>query len=807
MTSTDISTPEFLSTIFHTLPQGADVAIWPNGTRGFPARQADGLRVLDKLKDSQPRDVFYGCASLYPDDAGVFRNLQARFAAYHILVLDDIGDGPGSKIAVADVPPELVELASYQLETSPGNWQYGYILDAPITDLALAQDFQRLVVEASGADQGGMMPNKAVRCVGSHNLKPAHNGFKCRLTAFEGWRVSPADLLDASGCGVSWAAVQQGLGPQHARRGSTTLWQPRAQQYMAGGDSVVDPVLLWLRDRGLVVDEGVDGSWITIQCPQHHDHTTGDPYASYAPLGRGEMPEQRGFHCFHSHCAGLKTTGFLRWVLGEGGPAAPVADPSGGELSKWAFNSVANEWVEMDGAFRRIRTAGFREARQQVVWVPGASDGEQRSVPLYTLLVRSPQLMVLEGEANEPGGPALLARADGSWQINSWRAPVWPSSSAQIPDDHPDVARVVDFVRYLLPDPDDATFILDMMTCKARDARFRGPGVIMTTPTQGTGRNSLYRIISSLWGAWNCAEPSTGELMTGLSGGFNAWLTSSWMLVSELNDAALGGREQNQAYEGLKRYCEPSGVKMLIKHKYGGEDMATCYGTLMLASNHARALNLDVTDRRFRWLECTTLPRDVDNFADLYAWLETAWQAPVWQWLLERDTGAFNGFAPQNLDFDALRGFAGGNGIDRAVKLCVSYCEDMLRGFVDIDSLVAGLAPYEARLGLLRIRGGWVDIFRQEMMDCSTTFREAGKKGHQLRIGGRRLRPRRLVGTPRGNELATQFEDSMRRKALRASDVLHCRWLGSAYRDAVLYDERDVDMLAYFQDVLDEFEL
>ena len=63
---------------------------------------------------------YFSLAVFRPDEAGQYRRQKARFQALYAVMLDDVG----TKVAMErlTLPP------SWLLETSPGNYQAGYLL-------------------------------------------------------------------------------------------------------------------------------------------------------------------------------------------------------------------------------------------------------------------------------------------------------------------------------------------------------------------------------------------------------------------------------------------------------------------------------------------------------------------------------------------------------------------------------------------------------------------------------------------------------------------------------------------------------
>jgi len=75
------------------------------------------------------------------------RRVVSGFISLHVLVIDDYG----TKVPVG-VPERVLGLgATYILETSPGNYQAGWLLDPPLTDLAWTKGMLALLRFAIGA--------------------------------------------------------------------------------------------------------------------------------------------------------------------------------------------------------------------------------------------------------------------------------------------------------------------------------------------------------------------------------------------------------------------------------------------------------------------------------------------------------------------------------------------------------------------------------------------------------------------------------------------------------------------------------
>ena len=91
---------------------------------------------------------WYTLPSLYqPDNTGRFRAKKDLAVSVHAVMVDDVG----TKVSVeqyASCPP------SWAIETSPGNYQYGYIFIDPITDLNVADNLKEKLIDAGLCDSG-----------------------------------------------------------------------------------------------------------------------------------------------------------------------------------------------------------------------------------------------------------------------------------------------------------------------------------------------------------------------------------------------------------------------------------------------------------------------------------------------------------------------------------------------------------------------------------------------------------------------------------------------------------------------------
>ena len=231
---------------------------------------------------------YFSLAAFKPDDLGQYRRQKARFQGLYALMLDDVG----SKVAMErlTLPP------SWLLETSPGNYQAGYLLSNPIWDGAIADRLMHAIVAAGLCDPGANGP-----CARLARLPVAVNGkyqpsFQCRMCEWTPQlRYSVDELI--SGLQLEIELTKRPR-PQRMRPALESpidgdpVWLPRPNE---------NTILVALRERGLYKVPLGEGKH-DITCPWMHEHTdaldSGTAYFEpddHWPIG--------GFKCQHGHCS------------------------------------------------------------------------------------------------------------------------------------------------------------------------------------------------------------------------------------------------------------------------------------------------------------------------------------------------------------------------------------------------------------------------------------------------------------------------------------------------------------------------
>lgn len=371
---------------------------------------------------------YFSLAVFRPDESGKYRRIKSRFHTLYAVMLDDVG---------SKVPHERLTLPpSWLLETSPGNFQAGYILSTPIADGPVTDRLMNAIVAAGLCDPGATGPRTRLA-----RLPVAINGkhtppFPCRI---ETWspelRYSVEELVD--GLQLEPARTEQ------SKRGSRPV-----QERPADGDPVWIPrpeenaVLVALRNRGLYKAPLGEGKH-DITCPWVQEHT-GQADSGTAYFEPDDLWPIGGFKCYHGHCEDRHIRDLLRVLDIEASAALmkPTIRVIAGEMNR-VVDAAERELAQSRRYYQRggfivtvVTDPGTHETRLQDIsqqalvralagaamwerydkrsedWV--RSDPPARHAAVLFDSTSYPHLPVLNGLARQP-----YLRPDGSLMMSA----------------------------------------------------------------------------------------------------------------------------------------------------------------------------------------------------------------------------------------------------------------------------------------------------------------------------------------------------------------------------------------------------
>ncbi len=326
-----VSNRDFLSAVFGDLRDDLrPVVVAFAGHPGRVAQSAWFGRGWDATAPDLPPDMntYFSLSAFRPDESGTYRRRKAQFVALYAVMLDDVG---------TKVPLDRLELdPTWMLETSPGNFQAGYVLAAPITDAAEADRLMKAIIAAHLCDPGASGPTARLARLpvgvnGKHD--PA---FPCRLVQWNPeLRYSVEELVFGFGLELTQPrrpkaerrekAQAEGVNPDDAE-----LFTPRPDE---------NPVIAALKARGLYKSPLGSGRH-DITCPWVCEHTGADDNGTAYFEPSADFPAG-GFKCQHGHCAHRHIRDLLAFL--DVSPTAARMKPTlrllAGELHRLALKA------------------------------------------------------------------------------------------------------------------------------------------------------------------------------------------------------------------------------------------------------------------------------------------------------------------------------------------------------------------------------------------------------------------------------------------------------------------------------------
>lgn len=625
---------DFLDSVCENgVPDGASLLVWAskhNGKIGKPLQK--GLEGLErKMSEGKAHALYFNTCSFYPDGKEL-NHKHKNFAALHAIVADDVG----TKID----PDELLSRGlepTYIIESSAGNFQYGYVLDEAITNFDHATAAVGVFGCANLTDKGGVMAGKLVRLPAGVNGKKVDGkeNFPVQLVSNGGPIYTIETLIQRVGLTVegdsfTWNNILAGESP--VARKNYASFQRRPPVHFNTTD-IQDVVLDWLNEQDMITGDGA-GDWVNISCPWSEFHTTGDDTAGYKPVGRGDDPMRRAFKCFHEHCQANHTTEFLEFILANSDfEELPMVEPAF-RPQDYAFFYPTNKVFDISGRPHEIELAGFRNKfNRKVVVLRQKGTNFKWESTTEALYWQNSNYRIDVAEIRSECDQKKVFHDGRTPCVNLFSPPKWT-------DGEFDMAMVEPFkqhVEFLLPDLKERDYFFQWLAAKTQNWAFRGTAIVMTTPTQGMGRNTLAGMLAELVGDHNMSpDLSFNEF---IHGSFTEWLDNLFVVCSEAIDTSDGNTGRYRAYESLKQRIDTTNTKMLINPKGQSQYSIKASSSTLIFSNHMDAIALAHGDRRLTVLQNPMKPNTPEYYRTLRKWLKDnpEWPQHVYRWLRSKD--------------------------------------------------------------------------------------------------------------------------------------------------------------------------
>jgi hypothetical protein len=276
----DVTNDQFLTAIFGIQFTGAHPLVCQK--IGDPDKSGWQAQAWPCNTSGEESNWYCQPSTYNPEQSGSYRAKKELAEAVYAVMVDDVGTKiPADRLAVCR--------PSWAIETSPGNFQYGYIFSAPLLDLQEADRLKERLIGAGLCDSGAT--GGAVRWM---RLPVASNGRpkygvpapRCRLTQ---WRpelrytVDELDTIFGLSLTSTTALAEASVGPT-------------ANLELSEDAGLV---IAALRARGLY-KRAISSGKHEVTCPWVKGHTDQiDSGAAYFEP-TNQFPSG-GFKCHHSH--------------------------------------------------------------------------------------------------------------------------------------------------------------------------------------------------------------------------------------------------------------------------------------------------------------------------------------------------------------------------------------------------------------------------------------------------------------------------------------------------------------------------
>jgi hypothetical protein len=622
----------------------------------------------------KPGGAWYGntaCFIVSRFENGKVSASSANCEHVAFMVLDDIG----TKSKIPPIEP------TWKMETSPGNYQWGYAfaLDDQPTKAAFSAAI-KAVAEAGYTDAGAINPVRNFRLPGSVNLKPGKNEFASVLVEFHPERE------------FSLTAICEAMGVV-PHEGDTAMVRK-----IALADDGTDEVMRWLRDTGRLIEQRNPEGWYGVTCPNAADHSDGNPEGRYNPLNRA-------YTCFHEHCGDWDSRRFLSWVAANGGPkhapgireelltvamaeALSKITPSS-EFPDAAAEVIAEverkevgrlqkaEWYERfayvqdDDAYfdiidRREVSRSTFNALFRHVGCNSIHNGRRIEASVsFDENRQTKGARSLVGITYAAGDAVLVAR-DGDVYGNRWRD-ARPSVNKEAKSD---IMPWLAHCEALIPELAEREHVFNLMAYKLQHPNVKINHAVLHGGDQGCGKDTLWAPM--LWAVCGPGLKNRGLID-------NDTLGSQWGYQLEAEIIILNELKEPEAKErrALANKLKPliaAPPEMLTINRKGLHPYDMVNRAFVLAfSNDPVPITIDSQDRRWFCIWSAAPRMNPEAAAALWDWYRAGGFQAIAAWLYARDVSAFNpSAAPMWTEFKT-------NLIEQGMSIAESYLVDLLR--------------------------------------------------------------------------------------------------------------------------------
>jgi hypothetical protein len=320
--------------------------------------------------------------------------------------------------------------------------------------------------------------------------------------------------------------------------------------------------------------------------------------------------------------------------IGSGPDAIPLTEifSAGEMLERYVFIRDGSQVADKDCPQAVLNWGDFKNAFAGSKHHIANANGSSTAVAASKVWLESPDRKQADTLTFHAGAGLITKCPSGRQALNIWRL----RASGEVPDNWEWFASY--FLQHVvhLWDADADSFIDWLAHIEQKPGILPHFGWLHISRLHGTGRNWVASVLTRLW-AGNVA--ASLDLTGLLDGGFNDRLSRCLLgIVDEVNE---GGAQKYRTANRLRQLVTAEVRE--INPKYGRKRIEHNAARWLIFSNHAGALPLDETDRRFWVVNYEGEPKEASYYVRLYRLLNNSgFLASVREFLLRRDISGFN---------------------------------------------------------------------------------------------------------------------------------------------------------------------
>ena len=288
-------------------------------------------------------------------------------------------------------------------------------------------------------------------------------------------------------------------------------------------------------------------------------------------------------------------------------------------VEKYVYVTDGNLVVDLDDMQVPMTADTFNNLTRNIYTTEIGKQGGEKIVRLSDQWFQEKTRRTLRTMSMRPDQPYPVFVEAGVDHLNTYEPNILPTTG--------DAGIGMAFIETLLPVENERRYFLQWLGHKIDHPADRGPGIIMVAhETYGTGRGTLIDLLRCIFGQRYVRNVNFATLSgSTYQSQYNEWMVDSLVVAvdeaQETNASVGRWQARHNAYEKLKEVVDPGNHHVDIIRKGARNTAGRTFASIIVLTNHADAIGLPISDRRFAVLENgQTLSQD--QARAVHAWME-----------------------------------------------------------------------------------------------------------------------------------------------------------------------------------------